>query len=118
MRKKSWKIHLNYSLIKLITIEESLKELRIHKTAREKQTESLPEFLNITQASEYLHIAKPTIYGLTSSRKIPHFKTGKRIYFKRNELNIYITKNRVATKEEIENNAAEWIARKYQSKKK
>jgi excisionase family DNA binding protein len=105
-------------LDKLAFIEEFQKELKSHKTGLQKQPETHPEFLNITQASEYLQIAKQTIYGLTASRKIPHCKTGKRLYFKTEELDDYISKNRVATQEEIENKAAEWIAKKYQSRRK
>jgi excisionase family DNA binding protein len=103
---------------KLTVIENALNELVTDKNDTRKQTESDSEFLNITQASEYLFIAIQTIYGLTASRKIPHYKTGKRLYFKRQELDDYILENRIATLEEIENKATEWLARKHPSKKK
>ena len=47
---------------------------------------SQPEILTIEQTSKLLNLAKPTIYTLTSKCKIPHFKKGKKLYFKRSEL--------------------------------
>jgi excisionase family DNA binding protein len=44
------------------------------------------EVLNADQAAELLHIAKQTLYSLTSRRKIPFYKNGKKILFKRGDL--------------------------------
>lgn len=44
------------------------------------------QILNINQAAKFLNLAKPTVYALTSKKKVPFFKTGKKLYFKRSEL--------------------------------
>lgn len=44
------------------------------------------EVFGINEASELLGIAKPTIYTKTSKGEIPHYKKGKKLYFKRSEL--------------------------------
>lgn len=48
------------------------------------------DILSIDEASEFLNLAKATIYSLTSRREIPFFKTGKKLYFKRVELLAWI----------------------------
>jgi len=55
----------------------------IQETLRStKQDEKLPDqqnvFLNMTEASEFLKMAKQTLYALTSNPKIPFIKRGKR----------------------------------------
>ena len=37
------------------------------------------EILNADQAAEFLHIAKQTLYSMTSRRKIPFYKNGKKM---------------------------------------
>jgi excisionase family DNA binding protein len=44
------------------------------------------EVLSADQAAEFLHIAKQTLYSLTSRRKIPFYKNGKKILFRRGDL--------------------------------
>jgi len=48
------------------------------------------DFLTIKQASEIINLAVPTIYALTCHKKIPYFKKGKKVYFKRSELEAWI----------------------------
>lgn len=43
----------------------------------------LPDYLTVEELSKYLKLAKPTLYFLTSNRKIPFIKRGKRILFER-----------------------------------
>ena len=51
------------------------------------------EYLTIEEVSEYLHLALPTIYGFTSKKEIPFIKKGKKLYFKKLDLdNWLITK--------------------------
>lgn len=44
------------------------------------------EVMNADQAAEFLHIAKQTLYSMTSRRKIPFYKNGKKILFRRGDL--------------------------------
>ncbi|NJN27628.1 MAG: helix-turn-helix domain-containing protein [Cyclobacteriaceae bacterium] len=51
-------------------------------------------WMNIEEAAEYLQIAKPTLYALTSRREIPIYKKTKRIYFKKSELKEWLEKGK------------------------
>jgi len=44
------------------------------------------EILNLDEACKLLNLAKPTIYGLVSQRKLPYMKQGKKLYFSKQEL--------------------------------
>lgn len=48
--------------------------------------------LNFKEAVEYSGFKKSTLYKLTSAGRIPHYKpTGKLIFFKRTELDEFLT---------------------------
>ena len=59
------------------------------------------EIGGIDLAIEITGLAKPTIYGLVSERKIPHSKQGKRLYFSRHELTEWIKNGKRKTQSEI-----------------
>jgi excisionase family DNA binding protein len=59
------------------------------------------EWLDITQAAAYLHLSRATVYGLTSRSLVPHFKPGKKLSFKRSDLDQYLSRNRVRTLSEV-----------------
>lgn len=48
----------------------------------------------------------------TSERNIPHFKQGKKLYFKRSELDEWLTELKITTHAEIEKEATDYIIRK------
>ena len=73
--------------------------------------EQVNEIINTDEAARFLSVAKQTLYGMTSRREIPHFKKGKKLYFKRAELVEWITKHPVKTKDEIDRMATEYILR-------
>ena len=80
-------------LRRLEEIQADLKEI--------KQTASQP--YNLSQAAEYLDVSKSHLYQLTCRGQIAHFKpAGKRIYFDKADLDSYLKRNRVSSKEEIE----------------
>lgn len=59
------------------------------------------EIGNIELAIQITSLAKPTIYGLVSERKIPHLKQGKFLYFSRKELIEWIKQGKRKTQNEI-----------------
>src|SRR5437870_1019317 len=67
-------------------IEESLKKVLIEANSHDRDAKYLPELLSITQAAEFLNLAKQTLYGFTSKGEIPYLKKGKKLYFKKSEL--------------------------------
>src|SRR5215204_3524419 len=60
---------------------------------------------SIELAIELTGLAKPTIYGLVSERKIPHSKRGKRLYFSRHELLEWLKQGNCKTQAEIKHEA-------------
>lgn len=89
-------------LAKLNNIEKAIEKL--NATSNE-----VDDFMNVQQVASFIGLSKPTIYGLTHKRKIPHFKAGKRLYFKKSEIENWITSSKVKTKQEIKQMATEYI---------
>jgi excisionase family DNA binding protein len=86
-------------LEKLNKIEE---ELAIIKANQENTSKEMKiEFLTIKELSEYLKLTVPTIYGYTSTNRIPHIKRGKRLYFKKSDIDIWIEKGQRKTIDEM-----------------
>ena len=62
-------------------------------------------YFNLEEAAAFLKLCKSTLYKKTSLREIPFVKPGgKLILFLKEDLELYLTKNRFATKQEIETN--------------
>ena len=100
-------------LNKLNAIEELLKQtIKDDKVSAAMFNAVAPDVLNLNQASEYISLSKSAIYKKTSDRTIPHFKQGKKLYFKRSELNEWLTKQKILTNDEIEMAATEYILTK------
>lgn len=66
------------------------------------------EVLTSTEAAQYLGLSKARLYKLTSERLIPHYKSGRLVYFNREELIAWMQRNRVATAAELEGKAADY----------
>ena len=66
--------------------------------------------LSLTEAAAYLGISKSHLYQLTSKGLIAHYKpNGKKIYFRKEDLDAYLLRNRRAAAEEIEATATSHI---------
>lgn len=65
---------------------------------------------DLDEAAAYLHISKSHLYQLTSKGLIAHYKpNGKKIYFRKEDLDAYLLRNRRAAAEEIDAAAANHI---------
>jgi len=100
-------------LDKLNTIEHLLRNVK----NEEKESIPLPEIFNMNQATEYVSLSKSAIYKMTAGRDIPHFKRGKILYFKRSDLDEWMTQYRISTRAEIEKEAADYLIRKRKLKR-
>ena len=60
----------------------------------QKQESNPIEILNADQAAEFLHLAKQTLYTLTHKKKVPFYKNGKKILFKKHELQEWMDSGR------------------------
>ena len=71
------------------------------------------EIYNFNDACQFLDYSKSYLYKLTHSRQITHFKpNGKKLYFKRSDLEAYLLRNRVRTADEIEQEAIDYTMKK------
>ena len=58
--------------------------------------------LNFNEACKYLDVSPSHLYKLTSARQVPHFcPQGKKLYFRREELDLRLQRNRQSTTTEI-----------------
>ena len=60
--------------------------------------------LTMDEACMLTGLSKARMYALTSEKKIPHYKQGK-LYFKRKELEQWMTCHRIKTQAEVESTA-------------
>lgn len=64
------------------------------------------EILTLEETMLYTGLKKSYLYKLTSNRAIPHYKpNGKNCFFRRDELDAWLTSNPVATNEELNGRA-------------
>jgi excisionase family DNA binding protein len=91
-------------------VKEVLKKLKKIETMLEQQNLLQKEVLNLNEAGAYLSISASHMYKLTSQKQIPHFcPQGKRLYFKREELDLWLLRNRQDSTDEIETIAANYL---------
>ena len=48
--------------------------------------DSLSSFLNVKEVATYLALKASTVYSLVEEKKIPHYRIGRQIRFKRSEI--------------------------------
>ena len=75
--------HLIESSIRKIFKEEL-------KNANSSQQVFKNEIVFLDEAIVITGLAKPTLYAKTSKNEIPHYKRGRKLYFKRSELLAWI----------------------------
>ena len=69
--------------------------------------------VNVKQLSEMLGFKPAYVRKLVQEGQIPYYKpNGKRLYFKKTELNEWLQSNRVTPVDEAESSAALYIAKK------
>lgn len=73
---------------------EELRQIREILDCRDRQP------LTFEEATSYLRVSRSYLYKLTSAGSIPHYKPeGKIIYFEKSELDDWIFRNRIPSKE-------------------
>ena len=94
-------------------VRNALNNLKCPKSCNETAQK---EILNLEDTAKLTLLSKSTIYGLVSKRKIPFFKQGKILRFKRSELIAWIESGRKKTIAEIEEAADEQIIKNNERK--
>lgn len=85
----------------ILTTREELEEILV-EVLRHSKEELVPRpspsdkiqedpILSTEEAVGYLKLSKNTLYGYTSQGIIPHFKQGKRLLFRKSQLDLWLS---------------------------
>jgi len=86
-----------------ITLEAVHQELINLSLSISKAFTFNKEALDFNETSQYINQSRSYLYKLTSQGLIPHYKpNGKKLYFKRSELDEWVLKNKVYSSDELE----------------
>lgn len=82
---------------------------KIKQRKEKEQKTTTPEMLNTTAAAEYLGIKKTYLYKLMYNRAVTFYRPfGKVCYFRREDLDQLLMRNRVDSAESLNNMAADY----------
>ena len=70
---------------------------------------SQKELMTIEEAAAFLGFKKSYLYRLTSERKLPFYKPGHKVFFKKAELEAWVFSNREKPDSEIEQQALNFL---------
>ena len=65
--------------------------------------------LNLEEVCQLTGISKSTMYKLTSTREIPHYKKVKHLIFDRLEIEAWMKSNPIVTREQTEQQASTYV---------
>ena len=89
-----------------ITIALLHQEIIDLKSALDKVFTATKDTLDFEETVAYINQSRSYLYKLTSQGLIPHYKpNGKKIYFKRTELDEWVLRNKVFSADEMEQKA-------------
>jgi excisionase family DNA binding protein len=98
-------------------MEIILKKLEKLEVLIERQYILSKEILSLEEAAEYLQLSKSCLYKMTSSKEIPYYVPGgKRIYFRRIELENWILNSKVNSVNEFDCDLENYLGRTQKSK--
>lgn len=66
--------------------------------------------LDLDEAAVFTGFSKGHLYRLTASRGIPHYKKGRKLLFKKAELEVWMLEDKIETAESIESIANTYTA--------
>ena len=76
-------------------------------------SDSRSMLMSIAEAAEYTKYTVRYLYKLTSERRIPYYKPmGGRVFFKREDLDAFMMRGRVAADYELEAEAVRYVLNK------
>jgi excisionase family DNA binding protein len=95
-------------------LKELLREtlLDILKESKESFSGAASNILDVKEAAAYVKLKVTTLYEKTSAKVIPHFKKGNKIYFRRDELENWLTEGKVKTADDLQREAATYSLRR------
>ena len=97
------------------TLVDEIKELqRIVKSIKTDESKAISNDSRrfcLKDLQDYLpdHPAAPTVYGWVRNGLIPHYKVGKKLFFKKSEIDQWLDSGRQKTEAELESEAVSYI---------
>jgi excisionase family DNA binding protein len=92
---------------------ETIQKLNEIEALLKKQYALTKEILTLEEAADYLSLSKSALYKLTSRREISFYNPGgKKIYFKKTELENWIISKRIASNDEIQEQSDDFLKNK------
>jgi len=84
-------------------VEEILNKLTSIEKLLNEQNMLQKDVLDIEEASKYLKVTQDKMYRFTSTNTLPIYKpNGRKIFFKRSELDEWLVRNKIHSKDELE----------------
>ena len=105
---------MEQSLLIAVSMDElkTLIKSAVREVAQEDTKDNtigrIDEVLDVRQAAQYLKLKVATLYEKTCKRLIPHFKKGKKLYFRTEELNSWLKEGKVKTQSDLQTDAANY----------
>lgn len=102
---------MTYLIDKVDSLEQKVTELSVSHTSEPSKQK---EWMSITELCQYLptHPAKQTVYGWVNNKQIPYYKQSKKLTFLKSEIDDWMKGGSRKSREELEREAAEYIAGK------
>ena len=97
---------------KLNAIENRIASIENKLFTSNDTSKTVFEIMSLNQLCKYYDFTKSYIYKQTSNREIPFYKNGKRLYFKKDEIDNQILDNRVKTIKDLDQEANTYLMRK------
>jgi predicted DNA-binding transcriptional regulator AlpA len=91
-------------------VESAVLKALNQKSSNQKSGQD--SFLGVDEAASFLGIAKATLYGKCSKLMVPHFKQGKKLYFRQSELSKYLQSGKRKTIQDIQNQVNNQLSEK------
>lgn len=76
-------------------------DLAFQRYSPQPDTTAVRKIMSLTEFCEYAGLSRQTVYKMTSARKVPHSKRGKKLVFDRERVDEWLLENQVATDAEI-----------------
>jgi excisionase family DNA binding protein len=89
------------------SVNNAISGLKLPEQKKEKD-----KLISVKEAAEFLQLAVPTVYSMTSTHKIPFRKRGKKLYFRQSELEAWLEAGKKKSKAELDEEAEEHIIKK------
>ena len=97
-------------------MENILMKLEDLHNLVEEQNLLTKDYLDLKETSNYLSLSESALYKMTSRNEIPFYKPGgKKIYFKRSELNDWIETGKVESISGVVENIETYLNKKVKS---